>query len=571
MVTIHVNDPEYFNSLSTEEKKEVASSLYPGIEVKPEEIQFTSNFVVGPVGAFPFLTNQLGKIAMNNAEAIVDATAGRAKIFVKDILGGKRTTINRKSTSPKSSIPKMKTPGSTKSGGDTSVPSSSSDGGDYDGASITRMYSYSNQKTTSLYVKTPIPSDINFGDNLDDTQYNPVLHISNCKFNFQASMQDGELYKRFKEVIAVNFQGLADRSVNYSIDASDVFAADKLIGYFNAVSDALQIYYFYTSIIAYENNIPHNKNGGIAWFRNRMTVEELSRLDTLGRLIRGISVPPRLNEICFYLMQNFKLTPDSSISAVCKFMPFEFDPSSTFYVGNFGNGGIIIQNAIDALMTTTNRKVAVKLASVIGGIWINDELLVPSPSCIYDGTFSTIWSNSPYANNFNGAQKLLPKFDDQKDDISYFTNSDKVDNLSYALFGAYNISEPAPSNWFYPGLLMPIKSKLETQKFNRISFYFDETSGTPQYVGTPPQLEVTSNPLSNLVFNRCEVWTSIGQLPNWNDFCITPPGYNKVESFSVQRSRYSAKYLIEWIMDLGTLSARAALNEAKRFKPASVK
>jgi hypothetical protein len=429
-------------------------------------------------------------------------------------------------------------------GGGNTIPSTNVREGNSSGP----MYAFKNAKPLSISISTPITERTALEDLADGRPDEPTLHVSACKLFFQKDSTDNVLYKRFEEVIATDFQNLASRAVNFNIDAVTVFSAIRLTGYWNRVCTALQVYYFYTSIIAYEDNIPHNKNTGMKWFRDSMTSEEFNLLDNLERVIRSLPIPPRINQVSFFLMQNFKVR-DTAFSPICKFMPFGFDPSTGFPT-QYGNNGLILQSAIDGLLA--DRELTTKMATFCSS-WIDIALFAPSPEPVINDTLSNIWINAPRTTNYGMDQTFaMPLVTSDDQNIKYSSCTDTPDALAVALQTVYQSSGP---NGYLPNMFTPIASSV-SNGISESNFSF--VNG---------EWVVPVQDWSNAAFDAAK--QSRGQsncVVKTNSFAISTqlvPGCNTVQYVNLNTIRYSAKQLVEWLTNLEELMTKVAENEGR--------
>jgi len=446
---------------------------------------------------------------------------------------------------------------------------------------------FTNMPPLSTSITTPISKRTLSEDLAQAKEEEPIMHITGARFALQVNEPDDVVYKWFNEVVAPDFQNLASLSVNYGINAESVFSTDNLITYMNSIAYALQVYYFYVSIIAYELNIPHNKNAGMKWLRNQITQEDMYALEALSRTLRTLPIPPRLNDVCFFLQQPFK-NSDCAFSSICKIMPFGFNSTTAAHplgFGTFDSTTRIVQHAINVLNTESLNVLSTKLANIVPD-WLDITLYSAGPVPVYNLTLCDIWANLPtYSVNstFPGGGRTVayPSFqnaevDGNNTNVHYVSKSDNPDAIAIALFGIFKrnlwTTGTADYDRLRPGLIGPEVSyykQTDSQYLycNNWSF-FKKTNDTSAWFW--PEFDDT-NVIRNILI------TDIGKAAYFHNWECTfaeakcrPAGYDNISYVTVENARYSAKQLVEWIMNLETMQVKAE-NAIKKRMPYNAK
>lgn len=447
--------------------------------------------------------------------------------------------------------------------------------------------SFTNLPPLTTVINTPITKRT-LSEDLSQTKLGePNMFVVGSRFALQVSESDDVIYKWFDEVIAPDFQNLASLSVNYGINAEVVFSTNNLIDYINTIAYALQVYYTYASFIAYEGNIPHNKNAGMRWFRNRITQTNMSELEALSRTLRCLPIPPRLNDVCFFLSQPFK-NSDCAFASICKFMPFGFDSVSTAHPVNFGtydSSTSIIQNCVDNLNTPALNTLSTKLANIVPD-WLDMTMYAPGPLPVYNVTLCDIWANAAsFQQDWSGNTiKFNQQFPcwpggtgDENTNYWYVSKSDSPDSIAIALGSVFKkglVSE-LPSTAIdtgyrdlRPGLLGPEVSYYDV---NGSRF---RSSNVWTYIKNYDEDPAQWTPMNRAVHYEYCIATDIGRsffssntMESEMQFVVArPAGFDSISYYSLATIRWSAKQLVEWIMDLETMQVKAE-NAIKKRQP----
>jgi len=442
---------------------------------------------------------------------------------------------------------------------------------------------FTNLPPLTTVINTPI-SKLTLSEDLAQTKLGePNMHIVGARFALQVSEPDDVIYKWFNEVIAPDFQNLASLSVNYGLNAETVFSTDNLITYINTVAYALQVYYFYVSILSYESNIPHNKNAGMRWLRSKITQDNIYELEALSRTLRSLPIPPRLNDVCFFLQQPFK-NSDCAFSSICKFMPFGFDSSTGNFPVGFGtydSNTSIIQNCVDNLNTTALNTLSTKLANIVPD-WLDMTMYSPGPLPVFNLTLCDIWANAPSVQqdfkNYGSAKynQVFPCWPgttgDENTNYHYVSKSDSPDAIAIALAGGWKstLRQNATSTvveGLRPGLLGPMVSYYQVNGSNFMSTnVFTFINHRPQDnipYWTPMSFDNSYNGMIRADIGRSFHATNPVET-TYSTFIMRPAGYDSLSYVSLATIRHSAKQLAEWIMNLETMQAKAEAAIKKR-------
>lgn len=370
-----------------------------------------------------------------------------------------------------------------------------------------------------------------------------ILHLTGASISFNSSVLkvSDRLYLYFDNVVSFIFQNIAQMSASFNIQAATVLTTAKLIAYFDALAGALQLYYFYGSIITYCDN-PGNHNLGMLNLRAQMTAEDLNDLWQMKRLLNGFPIPPNLNTMCFYLMQTYKSSslPGAELIKINP-VPFVTSADTTYYkFTSLVTGQIAAYTA--ALNTTDNRAIASLLSRVCPD-WIAKELLVPGDIPLHDPQFSTIWSNLPgRCSDTAGALQRVPTASSSSVSVSYQSHTDELDG---AVFGLTAICNTGSSNIYYPSLISSYVTSSYftsgTRSTNRISFNI-AGDGTNAFMPVCTYMD--------WAYGRGETYIITSGLSAQRKL-----GTESILNVNIDSVRETAYALLEWLISLDSIGS----------------
>lgn len=283
------------------------------------------------------------------------------------------------------------------------------------------------------------------------------MHISMGKLAMPTT-PGHPMYDYFIDTIAFDIQTRAQSNVGFNLDVSTRLTPLQLLTAFNAAIKGLQLYFHYTSIMAYESD-SRNKNAAMIHLRSLITAQTISELTQLGKRLEDTPVPPRIVEWVRYMSMNY-LSGNSQGSPLLKIVPNAQDLDTT-------TTGLT--TALADLNSVANSEVFTLIRRSIPSWRIGKLYDVPVVP-VYDKNFLTIFANLPF-NQYTGTAYIhFPNFANT-DNIPYNSYENKLDGAAYAMSGTRvsNLGE-----WF-PGLVSPGSS---TTKDSRRSYYTNGTTSS---------------------------------------------------------------------------------------------
>lgn len=257
--------------------------------------------------------------------------------------------------------------------------------------------------------------------------------------------------------ICFDIQTRAQANVDFALDIVGAFSAVSIVSAMNASIYALQVYFYYSSILSYESN-PRNKNAGMIALRATITPDILSDLNQLGRRLEDTPIPPRIVEWVRYMSGNF-LSNNNQGSPLLKTYV-----NSNQLVGSAPSPTLPAQAL--ANLVTNNATYVLLRRSVPH--WTTGTLYDCPTVPTFDKNFLSIFANLP-GQNFSGATTYNTNaVANNSAALRYNTYTNVLDGLAYAMG-----SMVTPGAVYFPGIVQPVTANA-TYTDNRLSYY---TSG----------------------------------------------------------------------------------------------
>lgn len=264
------------------------------------------------------------------------------------------------------------------------------------------------------------------------------------------------LVNYFKSTIAFDIQTRAQANVNFNLNLSTQFTSTQIYTAYNVAINALQVYYYYTSILSYESNTK-NKNDGMTNLRNKITAQQIVDITLLGRRLEDTPIPPRLVEWVRYMNMNF-LSGDSQGAAIIKTV-FDVNALDTYPATTYA------ATALANLTTDANSTVFSLVRRAIPQWRVGTLYDVPTVP-VYDRNFLTIFANLPTASTTTGGALTFSRTTASRDTvISYNSFNNRLDGVAFAMGGIFDSvlggNVPGMTNYSLSG----------TTKFSQRSWY----------------------------------------------------------------------------------------------------
>jgi len=272
----------------------------------------------------------------------------------------------------------------------------------------------------------------------------------------------------FKNTIAFDIQTRAQANVGFNLDIAGVLSAQNIQDGMTSVIKALQIYYYYASILSYESDT-RNKNDGMTDLRKGITAQMISDLAQLGRRLEDTPCPPRIVEWVRYMNMTFLSgnTQGAPLIKTC----FNSEVQ-TSYTGH-------IINVLNELIGTTNSATFALMRRAIPK-WRIGKLYDVPPLPVYDKNFMTIFANLPSTDrdpvgSVTRQSRVVANSDTV---IQYNSYNNRLDGVAFAMGGVY---DNALGGWV-PGITI---SNTGTNCSRRSWYTNGTTSAWTNVTGTP--------------------------------------------------------------------------------------
>lgn len=359
------------------------------------------------------------------------------------------------------------------------------------------------------------------------------LHITGGGLTWN-NLSEARLSSFIDTVLCNELRVKLQQENSFRIVTSDLTSA-KLLAYLKNITECLNVVYSLTSIFEYCR--PENKHTNKGMYDLRASFDPYD-IELLYELIRQIStypIPPRLNEMCWFLNQNYKMSENPG-SSLMKFLPFGFAKSRTSKIDlSTVTYTVGIRSLITNLNDNENRRIASTLASAAPN-WLNVDIMAPSPTVLYSPNFNTIWANAP---GTLSDQRTLTAGSAYAD-VDYCTYAGRLDGAAYALTSIYD----TVSSSYAPTMFMPIESivTVGTTEIN---------SNRWTYNGTDSSLNLTGSNAS-LANARGEVSTFDSSQSQFES--STPFGTERRRGVNISTVSQSAIQFAEWLFSIDTIS-----------------
>lgn len=295
----------------------------------------------------------------------------------------------------------------------------------------------------------------------DENMCSP-LHITAAQMVFPTdALQNLATY--IQDIAIFDMQTSAQANVSFNLNISTIFTTANISNALNNIFFALQIHYWYQSIITYHSSAD-NKNEGMIYLRRQISATDIENLNILKLRLQGTPIPPNLLQFVRYMGSNW-FSGDTQGSPILKIAP---QP-----ILSTGLNNTAIVNAINSLSTTINDEVFSLMRRSIPS-WKNPDLSDVPLHPVFDKNFLTIWTNLPFKlwNSTTTAAIQYPQVATKDETISYNNYTNNLDGLAYCMLGFQDTTAPTLT---YPGLVVPSSNGSLSGGSTRRSYY--EVSG----------------------------------------------------------------------------------------------
>lgn len=286
------------------------------------------------------------------------------------------------------------------------------------------------------------------------------LHVSCGRIQIPTAA-GSRLNDYFMKVTSFDLQTQAQENVSFNLFTGTTLSAANILTAFNSLLNALQVYYYYASIMTYHNNVSNN-NEGMLFLRAQITPAMQESLIMLGRRLANTPCPPKMLELVRYMSANY-YSSENQGSPMIKISPLPSYATLT-------NGVSDIDAATALLQVTASNEVYTLLRRAVPAWKINilyDVDIAP----VYDSNFKSIFANLPFSYHDGTGVVSVPTVANKDTAISYNSFTNALDGVAFSLCSAYDTSS---TSWV-PGLISLPSNTGTTNGNTRKSYY--EVSG----------------------------------------------------------------------------------------------
>lgn len=354
------------------------------------------------------------------------------------------------------------------------------------------------------------------------------LHVSACNISIPLAASN-RIFDYFNKIIAFDIQTRAQSNVGFDLKVDTDFTPDKILVAMNSLINALQVYYYFTSIISYHSD-SRNKNEGMIYLRSGITPAILDDVYRLGRRLEDTPCPPNLLEWIRFLSANY-YSGSNQGSAMIKIVPnVQTVLAST--------DQFLAAEALSALSTSANNQVYTLLRRAVPQ-WRINKLYDVDPLPYYNANFLTIFANLPAVTERDGDITFIPTVAYTDTVISFNSFTNMLDGAAMACTSVYYDNN---SDW-EGGLVRPPADTLDNILYNdtRLSFY--SVSNVKQFYKT--------NAYPFLIRSRLESYIA----NDTNTSVLTPHLYGTDKCLNVNSLTLNQTSLntLDFLMSLDTI------------------
>lgn len=257
------------------------------------------------------------------------------------------------------------------------------------------------------------------------------MHITSASLQLPTGGSDF-LDSYFRNNIAFAMQTRAQANVGFDILTGSNFTSQQIQTAMNATIKALQIYYWYTSILAFSADTK-NKNEAMKNLRDNIGSATLNQLDILANRLESTPCPPRIVQWVKFFSSNYYSgdTQGAPIIKTC------FGGTLVIF-GNDAFGASTVAAATAALSSAANNTVYTLMRRAIPQ-WTIKKLYDVPLTPIFSPQFLTVFSNLP-ATYYTTSAQYVNTVADTNTPISYNSYSNKLDGIAFGLCSAWNSS-----------------------------------------------------------------------------------------------------------------------------------
>jgi len=249
------------------------------------------------------------------------------------------------------------------------------------------------------------------------------MHVSTATLQIptKALNPNNPLSSHYENGILFDVVSKMQQILPFGVDVTSLFTTANLASAINDVIYALQVYFYYSSILSYESD-SRNKNAAMQQLRSLIDTTTLSSYVQLGKRLEDLPIPPRLVEWVRFMSGNYYsgATPGSPIIKIV--------PTQAVLLGATN----LADTAITRLSQNNNSQIFSIMRKAFKK-WRIGKLYDLPTTPIYSLQFKTIFANLENGNRATGASLYFNSAATSSVVIPYNTFTNKLDGLCFAM------------------------------------------------------------------------------------------------------------------------------------------
>lgn len=395
-----------------------------------------------------------------------------------------------------------------------------------------------NSEPFNFILNTGIPANVYSPYHLEGTTSNISMILSGCAINIPTSTSTFYVADFVNKLVATYFSNAIQRAVSFSVGGN--ITGDSLMTWVNSIIDALHVYFYYKSILSY-NNSPLNRNDAMLALRQSITADDLNNLYELERMLLASPLPPNLVNIIWWFNGNYT-NGNLPGSCILKFQTVNATVDTTTKKMTLSPGWSTIMSSLNSQRSFSN--IIARATN-----WIMPELPSYPSLPVYDANWHTVFVNSPLScTSSAGYSAFAPLVSTPTASIVYNTYTNDLDGAALSLCSIYDSSV---NNWS-PCVMRPKLLSDTSGSFFSNRWYYSQTSSTSA-VGWYDALNSTSGQYANacgFTYNIA-TWSSSGQ--TYATVGLNKPGSEPVFGVNTSSILQSALQFVEWLFSIDTI------------------
>lgn len=266
------------------------------------------------------------------------------------------------------------------------------------------------------------------------------------------SNRDQQMWDLIQGPITMEWNRAIANRITWTGRVVALLTETNIVCYFNRCLQALAVYYYWRSVIAFTND-ENNRNAGMDLLRDQLTPNDYNNLFNLRREIMQCAIPPFVHEFMFYMMGTYRQN-ELPTSPIMKLMPHSFATSTD----PFFSGAAATYNGKSSVdLARVNLDQIKEFSNVLSraiGVWGGTEPFEYNSSPRVDPNYTTFWTNANYWCRNSTGTVAFPQMNDDQDELTYNIHTDAPNGWLSAMVAPKVINSQAEGvGLFHPWML----------------------------------------------------------------------------------------------------------------------